>query len=35
MLTVARLGGQLEGDQAPTDFTCESKEKGAGIGKLT
>ena len=28
MFTVARLGGQLEGDQAPTDFTCESKEKG-------
>ena len=28
MFTVAHLGGQLEGDQAPTDFTCESKEKG-------
>ena len=28
MLTVARLGGQLEGDQLATEFTSESKEKG-------
>ncbi|XP_066375658.1 uncharacterized protein [Miscanthus floridulus] len=28
MLTVAQLGGQLEGDQSATEFTSESKEKG-------
>jgi hypothetical protein len=28
MLTVAWLGGQLEGDQSATEFASESKEKG-------